>query len=172
MVRLCRSCLFFSSLTSRPRYCRTWSRNQEPLKRKILQKQLFGISTEKTLGAGFLQAASPKGTGLNWISSLSFAARVQKYLFLNTHSHPSKNILFGIRFAGPMSFQDFYQKPVEFQQDSAGKSSASPFSYCSETLFGTRKIKAINRVFLMERGDIQTFCSSTACFTLSLLLML
>lgn len=42
-----------------------------------------------------LQAASPKGTGLGWISSLSFPTHVQKRLFLQTgmRSHPSKNIL-------------------------------------------------------------------------------
>lgn len=57
------------------------------------------------------------------------------------------------------------------ERDSAGKSSASPFPYCPEIVFGTRKIKAINRVFPMERGDIQTFYSSSACLALSLLLM-
>lgn len=87
---------------------------QEAFKWKILEKHLFGVSTGKTLGAGFLQAASPKGAGLDWISSLSFPARVQKCLLLNTGSHPSKNILSAIRFAALMSFQDFYQKPEEF----------------------------------------------------------
>lgn len=51
---------------------------------------------------------------VDWISSLSFPARVQKCLLLNTGSHPSKNILSAIRFAALMSFQDFYQKPEEF----------------------------------------------------------
>lgn len=44
-------------------------------------------------------------------------------------------------------------------------------SLTAQKLFGTRKIKAVNRVFPMERGDIQTFCSSTTCFALSLLLV-
>jgi len=43
VVKLCRNCLFFSSVTSRPRYCRTLSRNNEPLKRRILEKQVFEV---------------------------------------------------------------------------------------------------------------------------------
>lgn len=174
MIKLCRNCLFFSSVTSRPRYCRTLSRNNEPL--KILEKQLFEVGGGKPRGAGFPPGRGSPGSssprsrlGLDFQSLLSHTCAgtsvpPDRGTFTSLREH---FIQTAGRFAAVANCQERHWKPTH----PAAESSASPASLAAQELcVGPADESCLQGISCGTRS-IQTLCFPAALFALSSCLM-